>query len=600
MKRALLHWIACAIALLAMPLMAFASTYADRLREAEAIRTSDPRLFLRALEQLDADQAFATPYEQRQLRLLHDYQKIIVGQYQAAIGDATALFDQAPEVDVKYRAGLLVATASALNRDFALGMRYLDKSLSLQQQVRDPELRATGHGVAAVLFNQLGQYQLGLAQATQLLAAKPVGRAACYGRQVWLEAAQGLGRQVDEATEIQPAISECAAAHQPIGTNGVRTILAKRWAAAGRRAQAISLLEASLPEAQATGYSRLIGEVKSLLGQYHLEQGDIAKAEGYARAVEAMNDQDPMWMPNVTAHHVLYEIALKRGDSAAALQQYRAYAEADKARLDEIKAREFAFQLSQHELNQKNQSIALLKSQNQLLRLQQEVARRASWNTRLAIALLLVLVASLGYWGWRARRMHGSLRRLAETDGLTGLANRRHFRASAEAALVQCAQRQRPLTVLLFDLDHFKQINDQCGHAAGDWVLREVARVGRLHCRERDIFGRIGGEEFAMALVDCEIHDALRIADACRRAIATIDAAAAAGCCLPVAASIGVVGTRQAGYDYEALIAFADAAMYRSKVGGRDRVTLYEPPPVPSPGQPLLERRHPEAALPPY
>ena len=589
--------IALAAAFAAMPIVAFASTYADRLREAEAIRTSDPRAFLQMLERLDADKARANAYELRQLRLLHDYQKIIFGQYQTAIGDAAALVDQAPEVDVKYRAGLLVATASALNRDFALGMRYLDKALSLQPHVKDPELRATGHGVAAVLFNQLGQYELGLRQAAELLASKPTGRAACYGRQVWLEAAQGLGRQMDEATEIQPAISECAAAHQPIGTNGVRTILAKRWAAAGRRAQAISLLEASLPEAEATRYSRLIGEIKSLLAQYHLEQGDLARADVYARAVQAMKDQDAIWMPSVTAHHVLYEIAVKRGDLSEALDQYRAYAEADKARLDEIKAREFAFQLSQHELNQKNQSISLLKSQNQLLMLQQEVARRASWNTRLAIALLLVLVASLAYWGWRARRTHGSLRTLAETDGLTGLANRRHFRASSEAALAQCAQRQRPVSVLLFDLDHFKQINDQCGHSSGDWVLREVARVGRLHCRENDRFGRIGGEEFAMTLVDCEIHDALGIAEACRRAIAAIDAGVC-GCSLPVAASIGVVGTRQAGYDYEALIAHADAAMYRSKVGGRNRVTLYEPPGVPAAGQPVvLDRRNAEAML---
>jgi diguanylate cyclase (GGDEF)-like protein len=193
--------------------------------------------------------------------------------------------------------------------------------------------------------------------------------------------------------------------------------------------------------------------------------------------------------------------------------------------------------------------------------------------------------------------MHRSLRTLAETDGLTGLANRRHFRASSEAALALAAQRQRPVSVLLLDLDHFKQINDQCGHSSGDWVLREVGRVARLHCRENDILGRIGGEEFAMTLVDCEVHDALLIAEACRRAIAAIDARTC-GCSMPVAASIGVVGARQAGYDYEVLIAHADAAMYRSKVGGRNRVTLYEPPAVPASGQPvLLDRRNAEAML---
>ncbi|WP_407908584.1 GGDEF domain-containing protein [Lysobacter claricitrinus] len=597
---AMVQRLVLAAALLALPALACASSYGARLKEAETVRTSDPRAFLHLLDGLEADKAQATPSELRQLRLLHDYQKIIFGEYQAAIGDAAALFDQAPEVDVKFRAGLLVTTASALNRDFSLGLRYLDRALSLQSRVTDPELRATGHGVAAVLFNQLGQYDLGLRQASALLASKPTGRAACYGRQIWLESAQGLGRQLDEATEIQPAISECAAAKQPIGTNGVRTILAKRWASSGHRSQAIALLEASLPEAEGTGYSRLIGEIKSLLAQYRLEQGNLAQAETFASAVQAMKGQDPMWLPGVTAHHVLYEVAIKRGDLAAALEQYRAYAEADKARLDEIKAREYAFQLSRHELNQKNQSIALLKSQNQLLLLQQKATRASAWNTRLAIALLLVLVASVGYWGWRARRTHGSLRTLAETDGLTGLANRRHFRQRSEAALALCAQRKRPACVLLFDLDHFKQINDQCGHSSGDWVLREVARVGRLHCREQDLFGRIGGEEFAMTLVDCDGEAAMRTAEACRRAIDAIDASIG-GCGQPVAASIGVVSTAVSGYEYETLIAHADAAMYRSKVAGRNRVTLYERPPVPQPGvAPAIDRRNAEAMLKQY
>jgi diguanylate cyclase (GGDEF)-like protein len=151
--------------------------------------------------------------------------------------------------------------------------------------------------------------------------------------------------------------------------------------------------------------------------------------------------------------------------------------------------------------------------------------------------------------------------------------------------------------VLLFDLDHFKQINDQCGHSAGDWVLREVARVGRQYCREGDLYGRIGGEEFAMALVDCDIDAALRIAEKCRHSIEGIDAKEA-GCGLPVAASIGVVSSSISGYDYETLVAHADAAMYRSKVAGRNRVSLYQPPPTPPDGQPIaLESRNADAML---
>lgn len=569
------------LALMAPAMTAHAREFAEDLRQADAVRTSDPAAFARALDRLDGLQASASPAELRHLRLLHDYRRIIAGEYEAAIGDAVALFDQAPEPELKYRAALLIANTSAMTRDFTLGLRFLERALALQPHITDRRLRLHGHGVAATVYNQYGQYALGLHHADLMLAENPDGRARCYARQMRIEARSGLNQPIDEDADVQSAIADCVAQKEAIGTNLIRANLAQRWAAAGRKRQAVALLDASLPEVQGTGYSWLNGQVRSLLAQYRLDLGDTAAAEAHARAVVAIKGQDPRWLPNVTAHHVLYRIALQRGDHATALDEYREYAEAEKARLDDVKAREYAFQLSRHELNQKNQSIELLSNQNQVLRLQQEVARRTAWNSRLAIALLIVLAGSAAYWGWRARRMHRSLRELAETDGLTGLSNRRHFRAAAEAALEQAAQQHRAVCVLLLDLDHFKQINDQCGHASGDAVLREVARVGREHCRPGDLWGRIGGEEFAMVLVDCPLAAAQRVAEDLRGAIASIDPDTAA-CSLPVTASVGVVSTASSGYDYEALVAHADAAMYRSKVGGRNRVTTYEAPAVPA------------------
>ncbi|WP_462114510.1 sensor domain-containing diguanylate cyclase [Lysobacter xanthus] len=586
--------------LLLMPL-AQASSFLDRLREADGVRTAAPRRFAPLVADLQRDAAAGTPYEQRYLRLLVNHQRILSGEYGAAIGDSIALFDQAREPDVRYRAALQVANAAANTRDFTLGLRYLERALAMRNDVRDATIRSNGYGVAGVLYNQFGQFELGKHYADLWLDEAKDARSRCFARQLQVEALHGLGRPVDELGDIQGAISECVSANEPIATNLIRATLAQRWAQSGRVPQAIALLEAALPDVEATRYTRLAGEFHGLLAKFRLEGGDRAQAEVHANAVAGIKGQDPRWLPNVNAHEVLYRLAQDRGDYRTAFEEYRLYAEADRARLDDVKAREYAFQLSRHELNQKNQELSLVRSQNELLLLQQKAAKASAWNTRLTIALLLVLVASLAYWGWRARRTHGSLRTLADTDGLTGLSNRRHFRACSEAALALCAQRRRPASVLLFDLDHFKQINDQCGHSSGDWVLREVARVGRMHCREGDLFGRIGGEEFAMTMIDCDVDGALRIAEACRRAIAAIDPSMA-GCALPVAASIGAVGTSQSGYDYEVLIAHADAAMYRSKVAGRNRVSLYEPPPVPQTGHPplSLDRRNAEAMLKQY
>jgi diguanylate cyclase (GGDEF)-like protein len=597
MKSGMIRAFVLATVLLSAAPCALASDYGELLKRADAVRSSDPELFETLMSRLQARAGEATPADLHYLQLLKAYHSARQGDYTAATQSAIALEAGAPEPEVRFRAGLLVANVAAITRDFSLGLRYLERALALQESVREPATRELGEIVAATLYNQFGQYGLGLTHAERLLAGQPSARGRCFGRMLHAEALQGLGRPIDESRDLLDAIGFCTAQREPIEENLLRSILAQRWASDGKRHQALTLLKTPLAEVRATGYTRLIGEIESLLARYSLEEGDTVAARDYARGVIERPGHDELALPSVTARHVLYTIALDSRNFPEALAQYRLYAEADKARLDDVKAREYAFQLSRHELNQKNQSIALLQSQNRLLQLRQQAARASAWNFRLAIALLAVLTGSFAYWAWRARRTHGSLRQLADTDGLTGLANRRHFRASSEAVLAQCAQRQRPVAVLLFDLDHFKQINDQCGHSSGDWVLREVARVGRLHCREQDIFGRIGGEEFAMTLVDCEIHDALGIAEACRRAIASIDARTC-GCSMPVAASIGVVGTRQAGYDYEALIAHADAAMYRAKVGGRNRVTLYEPPAVPAAGQPvMLDRRNAESML---
>jgi diguanylate cyclase (GGDEF)-like protein len=564
-----------------------ASDFGTQLRRADAIRSSDAGQFGRILDGLAGRLDEADAGERRYFRLLHNYRRAVTGEYEAAIGDSVALVEQAPEVEIQFRAALLVANTSAINRDYVFGLRYLDRALGLRGEIADPALRHMSDAVAGTLFNEFGHYDKSLEQVERMLAEAPAPRSRCIGRQIRLRALHGLRRPIDEDRDVQEAIADCAAQKELMAVSAIRSTLAEYWASKGRLRQAVALLEATLPEARATGYARLIAEVQSLLARYHLDLGNVAVAAEHAGEVVAIKGRDPLWLSNVMAHHVLYEVALSRRDPGTALRHYRLYAEADKARLDDIKSREYAYQLTRYEISRKNHSIELLSNQNQVLRLEQEVAERKAWNFRLAIALLLVVAASAAYWGWRARRMHRNLRQLANTDGLTGLANRRHFRARTEVALKHCAQRARPVSVLLFDLDHFKQINDQCGHSSGDWVLREVARVGRQHCREIDLFGRIGGEEFAMALVDCDIDAALRIAEQCRRSVEGIDAAVGCGCPLPVAASIGVVSTSISGYDYETLVAHADSAMYRSKVAGRNRVSLYQPPPTPADAQPV-------------
>jgi diguanylate cyclase (GGDEF)-like protein len=159
-------------------------------------------------------------------------------------------------------------------------------------------------------------------------------------------------------------------------------------------------------------------------------------------------------------------------------------------------------------------------------------------------------------------------RHAAATDFLTGLLNRRAF---LESALRLCAEKSnRPITLLIFDLDHFKSINDKYGHLVGDEVLRVFARVARRSTRATDIIGRIGGEEFA-AIVDEPMELALPIAERIR---AGFQISGAQVMDKPVGAtvSIGAATSHELVTNIDALIAQADAALYRAKGAGRNRL----------------------------
>ncbi len=168
----------------------------------------------------------------------------------------------------------------------------------------------------------------------------------------------------------------------------------------------------------------------------------------------------------------------------------------------------------------------------------------------------------------RVSERTAELRRLAETDVLTGLANRRCFMAAAEAALQRGG---RPFALIAFDLDHFKSINDTAGHAAGDTVLRLAAERCTAQLRQRDLFGRIGGEEFAIALPVTGRAEARRLAEQLRLALASITLPPAAP--RPrVSGSFGLAMAEEGEDGLEGLLRRADLALYAAKHAGRDQV----------------------------
>ena len=312
----------------------------------------------------------------------------------------------------------------------------------------------------------------------------------------------------------------------------------------------------------------------SLLAELLLAKNDLEAADAHAQAAIAKGESLASSLALVAAYKTRYEVADRRHDSDAALAFFRSYAEADRAYLDDVKARELAYHIVREETLQKTQQIERLHGQNQLLLLQQRVDQQANQNTRLMMLLLALLVALIGYWAYKVKRVQQSLRRFAETDALTGISNRHHFTVQTERALAQSAADGEACALIMFDLDHFKTINDSYGHDIGDWVLNQVARTCEGLCRRIDQFGRLGGEEFAILLRGIDLASATRLAEDCRVRLTQIDSRES-GHAFVVTASFGVSATPLAGYNLAKLLSHADQMLYSGKRSGRNRVNAY-------------------------
>lgn len=170
------------------------------------------------------------------------------------------------------------------------------------------------------------------------------------------------------------------------------------------------------------------------------------------------------------------------------------------------------------------------------------------------------------------RRRQDELIRLATTDPLTGAGNRRHFLSALESELARLRRNGHPASLLMADLDHFKNVNDRYGHAAGDAVLKHFVAIARNTLRQTDLIGRLGGEEFAMLLPGDDIKGATETAERLRGAL---ENSAAEFCTLriSVTVSIGITELQHADENTDAPLQRADEALYAAKTGGRNRVS---------------------------
>jgi diguanylate cyclase (GGDEF)-like protein len=270
---------------------------------------------------------------------------------------------------------------------------------------------------------------------------------------------------------------------------------------------------------------------------------------------------------------VLYSVEKARGHFANALDYYEHYVVQDQGYLRDANVRNTAYEAArQHFLSEKLETEGLSK-ENRILRLQRAFDAKAVETNRLYIVGLFFVLLTAGLWMMRIKRSQLRFKHLSACDGLTGIFHHQHFMGESARLLRTLNKRSMDACLVFIDLDHFKQVNDTHGHAVGDAVLRHVVAICQRELRRADLLGRLGGEEFGMILIDMPRWQGAAVAEHVRLLLAA-SPLVLEDVVVSFSVSIGLACTDTSGYDLPPLCRAADAALYRAKHQGRNRVAI--------------------------
>jgi diguanylate cyclase (GGDEF)-like protein len=542
------------------------------LSQAESLRVTDNARFLELLQYLENHASELSDAQKWRLRYLQGWEATYSGQEEKARSLLESVLKQASDNDLKMRATSALIHVLGVGHHYEEAFEYLDKALNDLPQTPDKEARGRILGEASQLLSEAGQYDLSASYAKQIIAEYPTGRHNCLGHMYELHAKIRDGQAKIPSELFQESVASCLKVNEKLAAEIIRKDMAGLALQQGKSDEALSLLQADYEEVKRLNYPQLTADVDVLLAQAYWKKGEAPLAQKYATASIDTASKGDLIEPLVKGYQLLYQIERQYGNLREALAYHEKYVTADKEHLDDTREKALAYQIIKQQIEAKKIELDELNKQNQILQLQQALDHKAVETSRLYIALLLTVLASIAFWLYRLKRSQLRFMRLARRDGLTGIFNRQHFVEEAEQALRYVAKSQRGASLILIDLDHFKNINDTHGHIAGDHALRRAVLICQQHLHSSDVFGRIGGEEFGILLPECTLIQALERAERIRMAIQALPDAETEH--VPLTASFGVASTTHYGYDLRRLLVAADSALYRAKRDGRNRVVV--------------------------
>jgi diguanylate cyclase (GGDEF)-like protein len=545
----------------------------------QAIRMDVTRPAEETLEFLDSLQgqlANASQEQRAQLDLIRARALILSTEYDPALSILETLM--ASELTPRHRLRTYELAANlALHIDrYQAGFEYLNRGMELQEQVDDPALKSGIFGLAAYWHSQLGDEKKGLeyGQRTMELARETGDvRELCVAYEK-LGQAEELNGLLEQALEsYQEGLRQCRAAADPVFVGVMNGLMGRVLFRLGRYEEAERWMRQGIMLTTESGFEDGVTDAMTRYGELLLELG--RNDEARQLLLEVLERTRDGGRPNnrADAQRLLAQISFQARDYQQASEFLNAYLEAREEVFDIERARIIAFQEVVFDMHNQAQEIRLLREQARVSELQESAMQQQRRFQQIVIVMAAFILALLLLLLIRTLRERRHFRHMSAHDGLTGLLNHTHFIDAAKTGLKQASSNGSQLILILADIDHFKRFNDQHGHQAGDEVLRKAASRFRDVLAPYGAVGRVGGEEFAACLSEISIEDVTIKVDQVRAAL--LD------CRLSdveqtVTMSFGVAQL-QPSESFESLRARADAALYRAKHEGRDRMILAAP-----------------------
>ncbi|MBS3746318.1 MAG: diguanylate cyclase [Wenzhouxiangellaceae bacterium] len=558
----------------AWPLQSPGQDFSIRLERLEQLASSDSQAaILQRIENLQASLDEATPREHARFTLLKARAAAREMRMESAIALLKKLLDRRNELDrdLELSALNLATNVLVVNDRFETGFDYFRQALELADVVDAPEMRAQTFIVAAGFHSRIGEHGIALEYANQAMQEVERGsapRVHCAALELRARAEQALNRPDEAIADFRKAIGVCESASDKVFSSAARIGLAQILRVRGKPAEAELSLREALDQLSSRGISELELEARYRLADLLLDRDGRVEARSLLAPTMEWIDSPGGRAIRAEALRVHARLASLESDREAVYRHTRRAVELDRRHAQRIRQMRFTLLMSAHDDSARARELELLRSRNALAELDREGRRQeelaltyGGFGAAIAGLLLITLLI-------KAAHDRAQFQKLSQHDGLTGLLNHTRFFELAQQSFQRARQNAIPFSLIVADIDLFKQVNDEYGHLVGDSVLARVGARLRSAFGSDAIIGRLGGEEFGVALLDCDIDSAVARIEHLR---ATLNRQRADDEEPAVTMSFGVAElAREPTLDV--LYAHADQALYDAKDAGRNRV----------------------------